>query len=54
MKEINLLPDEKLEYISHEINEGTLLLFTRAMTNTAICPYCNKQFHIAHPDFVTA
>lgn len=52
MESIVILPDENLQYISHEMYEGTILIYVESTTQQSICPYCEKASNSVHSRYM--
>lgn len=52
MDEIIKMLGENLEYISHEIKDGTIFIYVASKREEAICPYCGQisvKVHSCYP-----
>jgi len=52
LKDIVVLPDEGLRYISHEIDGETIMIRVEAIAEHAVCPYCGETSVKIHSRYV--
>ena len=53
MTNIITLPDDKLKYISHSINESrTIIINVESMSKESICPYCGTVSNKVHSRYM--
>lgn len=51
MDEIIGLPDEKLRYVSHEIDGNTIIIHVESTGKQAYCPYCGTMSDKVHSKY---
>jgi len=51
MNEMVLLPDDRLNYVSHK-NEGSIIkIYVESINERAVCPYCGKASYKVHSHY---
>jgi len=51
MDEMILLPDKRLIYVSHEIDEKTIRIYVKSSCLESKCPYCGKISNKVHSHY---
>ena len=52
MNGIIMLPDERLEYISHESNDICIIINVQSNITEAVCPYCGRKSNKVHSRYL--